>query len=310
MQATHRGRNASALSRYLSDIRDYPSLSKEQELGLGERISAGALECQNELVVSNLGFVVKIACEYQHLGLPLDDLLNEGNLGLVRAAARYDHRRGIKFITYASFWVRKAILKALADQPAIVRVPEYQRKKLSRHDPARTPLWPRRAAVSLDEPASSQGRARLIDTLADGDWANPEREILKRQDLAGLRRAMCRLNTKERAVIAWRFGLAAEPFLTLKEIGSRLGISRERVRQIEAAARVKLRTALSAPRPPCPPSLGRTVTEASSHCHQRPVQVQASADARFGRAAGLGEASIHEARADETRFHEACFHEA
>src|SRR5262245_26775838 len=109
-------RSGSALSRYLSDIRGFRLLTKDEEIAIGRRISSGLREGQNDLVLSNLGFVVKIASEYQNLGLPFEDLLNEGNMGLIHAASRYDHRKSIKFITYASWWVRKSDLKALADQ--------------------------------------------------------------------------------------------------------------------------------------------------------------------------------------------------
>ena len=233
MITSQQTRGSCALSRYLSDIRRYPSLSKQQELELG------AQGARDELIESNLGFVVKIACEYLNRGLALEDLLNEGNVGLIRAAARYDHRKGIKFITYASFWVRKAILKALADQSCVVRVPEYQRRKGA----------VRVRAVSLDDPAESDGSARLLDVLADTRSADPERELAKDQELALLKLGLRCLGPKERAVIAWRFGLVRSEVLTLKEIGEHLGISRERVRQIEVIARQKLRAALT--RLPC-----------------------------------------------------------
>ncbi|HZI92861.1 MAG TPA: RNA polymerase sigma factor RpoD/SigA [Patescibacteria group bacterium] len=224
----------SALSRYLSDIRAQRRLTRDEELEAGRRVFDGMLESQTDLVVSNLGFVVKIAREYQNKGVPLDDLLNEGNLGLIKAASRYDHRKGVRFITYASFWVRKSILTALAEQASLIRVPPYQMKKnlkpMSHFRP-----------VSLDDDTRGDGHARLIDILIDHAATSPEHEAGQREELVHLRRVIGELSEKERRIISMRYGLSGEPASTLKEIGEQLCVSRERVRQIEAEALGKLR---------------------------------------------------------------------
>src|ERR1044071_7127275 len=121
---------SSVLSRYFTEIREYPLLTKDEEMALADGVKRGDRASLNELIESNLSFVVKVASEYRNLGLPFEDLLNEGNIGLIEAAHRYDAGKGTKFITYAIWWVRKSILKALSEQSNLVRVPTYQMKKV------------------------------------------------------------------------------------------------------------------------------------------------------------------------------------
>ena len=129
MDSTQKDRGT-VLSRYFSDIREYPLLTKEQEQGLARNVKNGCRDSLHELVESNLSFVVKVASEYRNLGLPFEDLLNEGNIGLIEAAHRYDATKGTKFITYAIWWIRKSILKSLSEHSSLVRVPTYQMKKV------------------------------------------------------------------------------------------------------------------------------------------------------------------------------------
>jgi RNA polymerase primary sigma factor len=233
------------MSRYLSDSRSLPRLTREDEGRLSRRASRGMREAQDELVLGNLGFVVKIAREYLNMGISFEDLVNEGNLGLLRAASRFDHRKGARFITYAVWWIRKSILKALASQGSLVYVSGYSRRKIARErsiweDQGGTPpaaSFPR--PISLEE-AVGGDRRRLVDLLADAGAEDPERSVAREEEIARVTRSLACLSAKERSVIAWRFGLAGLPVSTLKEIGERMGVTRERVRQIEAGAFRKL----------------------------------------------------------------------
>ncbi len=264
------------LSRYFTEIRAYPLLTKEQEQELARRVRDGDKKAFDHLVASNLSFVVKVASEYRNLGLPLEDLLNEGNLGLLEAARRYDPGRGTKFITYAIWWIRKSILKALAEQVNLVRVPTYQMKKVKEVREAERSLRkelgraPRRAEISeklstpikkvdqvlqvsapemsLDDSVGKESTTRVGDYLVDQDITSPEDTFLKQEGTTLVTRALQHLNDQERIVIKHRFGLEGCAILTLKEIGAKMGVSRERVRQIETQAKVRLKRMFNRPR--------------------------------------------------------------
>ncbi len=291
---------SSSISRYLSEISEFPLLTKEEEQAIASSAEkwkqnanrmaiangnanangngngngksnldgVGNSPMLNGLVESNLSFVVKIAGEYRNLGLPFEDLLNEGNLGLIQAAHRYDHRRGTKFITYAIWWIRKSILKALSQHSSVVRIPSYQQKKfrnirklekkLSR-TLGRTPLREeicvamsstlskldrvlqlRLRELSLDEKVGKDRDTPIADYLVDGESETPEEDLLRRESEDLIRTAMRELSDQELTVIMNRFGLAGGKTFTLKEIGEKLGVSRERVRQIEFQAKQRL----------------------------------------------------------------------
>jgi len=264
------------LSRYFTEIREYPLLTKEQEQQLARRVREGDPEAFEHLVASNLSFVVKVANEYRNLGLPLEDLLNEGNLGLIEAARRYDPSKGTKFITYAIWWIRKSILKALADQVNLVRVPTYQMKKIRqvreaerslRRELGRKPqrheisdrldvslrkvdqvLQVNRREVSIDDTVGKEKKTPVSDFLVDHDSESPEDRLLKQEGTRLVSQALRYLSEQEQMVIRHRFGLDGAPVLTLKQIGEKMGISRERVRQIETQAKQRLRRMFSRPR--------------------------------------------------------------
>ena len=257
------------LSRYFSEIRNYPILTKEQEMGLGKRIQKGHAQPRNKLVESNLSFVVKVAREYRNLGIPFEDLLNEGNIGLIEAAHRYDHRKGTKFITYAIWWIRKSILKALSEQSNLVRVPNYQMKKVKavrstekalRGSLGRTPgkdeiskelestvakvdqiLQFNLKEISIDARVGRERDTPISDYLVDDSVRSPEESLLRKESKDLIRNALSVLNGQEQHVIVQRYGFGTGKPRTLKEIGADMGISRERVRQIEVQAKERLR---------------------------------------------------------------------
>jgi len=268
MESTQNDRS-SLLSRYFAEIREYPLLTKEEEITLAQDITRGRNGALNDLIESNLSFVVKVASEYRNLGLPFEDLLNEGNIGLIEAAHRYDASKGTKFITYAIWWIRKSILKALSEHSNLVRVPNYQMKKVREIRDAENSLRrslgrkPERAEiserlsksvskidqvlqfhlreVSLDDKVGRERDTHIADYLVDPKCTSPEDDLIQRESSGMVGLAMSHLTAQERTVIAYRFGLAGIPPLTLKEIGEKMGISRERVRQIECQAKSRLR---------------------------------------------------------------------
>jgi RNA polymerase primary sigma factor len=261
--------SSTVLTQYFADIRDIPLLTQEEEQLLTRDIEERREEVMARLVESNLRLVAKIASEYRTLGLPFEDLLNAGNLGLIEAARRFDPSRGTRFISYAIYWIRKAIFDALASQSRVVRLPYSYVKKLKElrstealleRDFGRAPTKQEVAQrldrrvedidqlyrfqsheVSLDEVCSDDRQSTFADTLVDADWVSPEDDEIAKQLTEGVGEAFLRLNDQERAVIAWRFGLAGEPPLTLQQTGERMDLSRERVRQIESRAKERLR---------------------------------------------------------------------
>lgn len=215
---------SSAFDRYLREIGSQPLLSREEEAELARRIRAGEQEALDRLVQGNLRFVVSIAKRYQNRGVALSDLVNEGNLGLIRAAGRYDERKGVRFISYAVWWIRQAILQAIAEGPGAGRRGEAP----IRH-------------VSLDTPLWESDEACLLDVVPDVESEGPE-ERANRQALRDvLDSSLTGLPEREERVLRLYFGLDDEEPLTLDEIGSRLRISRERARQLKERALARLR---------------------------------------------------------------------
>ncbi len=283
--SARRDRSSTVLSRYFAEIRDFPLLTKEEEQQLARDLQKGRKEAVNELVESNLSFVAKVASEYRSLGLPLEDLLNEGNVGLIEAARRFDASKDTKFISYAIWWIRKSILKALSEQSHVVRLPYSQLKKVKEIRAAEKQLGkdlgrkPTREEISehlqkslekidkvlqygvhetsLDEPHGEDQENPLYECLEDTSKVDPEATMLDDEMTTGVCEAYECLPEQQKTVITFRFGLGGEPALTLQQTGERMGLSRERVRQIECQAKERIRRAYmkkqrinAHPRPP------------------------------------------------------------
>jgi len=262
----------SSLDQYLKEISAYPLLTREDEIDLAGRIRQGEEEALDKLVRSNLRFVVSVAKKYQNQGVALGDLINEGNLGLIRAAHKFDETKGIKFISYAVWWIRQAILQALAEQSRIVRVPLNRAGALHRigkrsstllqelgreptleelageldlsEDEVQRTLAISQSHLSLDAPLTPGEDNRLLDYLPDQFSAGPDDETYERALASTVEEALKTLKEREAKVLRLYFGLedGKDP-MTLEEIGALLGITRERVRQIKEKALVRLRHA-------------------------------------------------------------------
>ena len=260
-----------SLDQYLKEISQYPLIDRDEEVRLAKAIRKGEEEALNKLVRSNLRFVVSVAKKYQNQGVPLSDLINEGNLGLIRAAHKFDETKGIKFISYAVWWIRQAILQALAEQSRIVRVPlnragalhrigrrssaliqELGREptveeiaeelEISREEVERT-LAISQSHLSLDAPVTPGEDNRLLDYLPDQYSPGPEDEAYGRALKETVEDSLATLKEREAKILRLYFGLDDQEPMTLEEIGALLGITRERVRQIKEKALLRLRHA-------------------------------------------------------------------
>jgi RNA polymerase primary sigma factor len=258
-----------SLDQYLREISQYPLITREEEVELATRIKRGCEESLDKLVRSNLRFVVSVAKKYQNQGVSLSDLINEGNLGLIRAAHKFDETKGIKFISYAVWWIRQAILQALAEQSRIVRVPLKRAGTLHRigkrssalqQELGRVPtveeiadgldiseeevaktLSISQSHLSLDAPLTPGEDNRLIDYLPDTQNASPDQETFERALTDSVEEVLSTLKDREAKILRLYFGLDGQEPMTLEEIGSMMGITRERVRQIKEKALARLR---------------------------------------------------------------------
>jgi RNA polymerase primary sigma factor len=258
-----------SLDQYLKDISVYPLISRDEEAELARRIRKDEQEALDKLVRSNLRFVVSVAKKYQNQGVSLSDLINEGNLGLIRAAHKFDETKGIKFISYAVWWIRQAILQALAEQSRIVRVPLNRAGTLHRigkraaallqelgreathaeiahgmditeEEVAKT-MSISQATLSLDAPMAPGEDNKLLDYLPDTVNPTPDEQIFVKALTESIEEALSHLKERESKILRLYFGLDGNEPMTLEEIGALLGITRERVRQIKEKALSRLR---------------------------------------------------------------------
>ncbi len=260
-----------SLEQYLQEIGKIDLLKPKEEVQLAKRVRAGDEEALKQLAQANLRFVVSVAKQYQNQGLPLSDLINEGNVGLIKAAKRFDETRGYKFISYAVWWIKQAILQALAEQSRIVRLPlnrvgalhkigrasseleqEFGREPsadeiadeldMTEHEVMDT-LKISSRHLSLDAPFSEGEDNSLLDVLSDGIQPLPDENLMTNALKEDIRRALDTLSKREAKVISLYFGLDGKQALTLEEIGVRFKLTRERVRQIKEKAIRRLRHA-------------------------------------------------------------------
>ena len=262
-------RDSASLDRYLADIGKEQMISAEEEVELARRIKAGDQDALNKLTTTNLRFVVSVAKQYQNQGITLQDLINEGNVGLIKAAKRFDETRGFKFISYAVWWIRQSILQAIADQSRIVRLPLNQvgvinkiKKETARLEQKlkRIPTTEEIAEAidmpvykvseimkmnnhpqSIDSPISPNEETRFVDIFVHDNDEDTDTILMQESLASEIHDVLNTLPEKEREVLMLFYGINTSHEHTLDEIGDRMELSRERVRQIKERALKRLR---------------------------------------------------------------------
>jgi RNA polymerase primary sigma factor len=262
-------RDSQSLDKYLTEISREDMINAEQEVELAKRIKKGDQRALEKLVRANLRFVVSVSKQYQNQGLTLPDLINEGNLGLIKAAQRFDETRGFKFISYAVWWIRQSILQAIAEQSRIVRLPLNQVGSLNKINKAyaqleqkyeRPPVADELASaleipeekvkdtmsvsgrhVSVDAPLKEDEDFSLLDLISNNESPSADGDLMRESLQTEIERSLETLTERERDVIRLFFGIGMNHGLTLEEIGDKFDLTRERVRQIKEKAIRRLR---------------------------------------------------------------------
>lgn len=262
-------RRISSLDKFLQEVSREEMISAEEEVLLAQRIRKGDKTALDKLVKANLRFVISVAKQYQSQGLSLPDLINEGNLGLIKAANRFDETRGFKFISYAVWWIRQSILQALAEQGRVVRLPQNQVGNISKIKKESSRLeqilerYPTidelsdildtsskkisnlisisHRAVSMDEPINEEDDIKMIDTFIDKDADETDDQLIQESLYKEIMRCLTVLNEREKEIITLFFGLGKSHGYTLEELSIHMDLSKERVRQIKDRAINKLK---------------------------------------------------------------------
>ena len=257
-------RETASLDKYLQEIGKVELITAEEEVQLAQRIRQGDQSALEKLTKANLRFVVSVSKQYQNQGLSLPDLINEGNLGLIKAAQRFDETRGFKFISYAVWWIRQSILQALAEQSRIVRLPlnkigsinkinkafskleqEYEREPIAEEiaellemteNDVKESMKNSGRHISMDAPLVQGEESNMYDVLRSNDSPSPEAGLINDSLRKEIDRALSTLTSREADVIKYYFGLNGEHAMTLEEIGEKFDLTRERVRQIKEKA--------------------------------------------------------------------------
>ncbi len=262
-------REAPSLDKYLHEIGKVQLITAEEEVNLAKRIKQGDQSALEQLINANLRFVVSVAKQYQNQGLSLPDLINEGNLGLIKAAQRFDETRGFKFISYAVWWIRQSILQALAEQARIVRLPlnkigsinkvnnafakleqKFQREPTSEEIATILDIAPKEVKealkisprhVSMDAPLKTDEDNNLYDVILSTDATSPDAHLLNDSLRCEIERSLSTLSAREADILKLYYGLNGEPPYSLEEIGKLFNLTRERVRQIKEKAIKRLK---------------------------------------------------------------------
>jgi len=259
-----------ALKSYFREIRSIPLLTPKEEIELNKKIKKGDEKARKRMIQSNLRLVINIAKRYIHFGIPLLDLIEEGNLGLMKAVDKFDHRKGFRFSTYAAWWIRQGITRSISDQGKLIRMPVYMNElvakwkktkevmaqklkhipsdediakklKVSKSQMEQVNFWLTSKTSSLEAPIGEDDDSQVGDLVEDQTTAPPDIEIKHLLDKEKVDNLLELMTEREREVLDMRFGLADGKTYTLAEVAKKLGVSRERIRQIEEEALKKLR---------------------------------------------------------------------
>ena len=267
-------RTEASINRYFQEISNYPMISTDEEVELSVQIRNGDEDALHRLVVANLRFVISVAKQFQNQGLSFPDLINEGNVGLLRAAKRFDETRGFKFISYAVWWIRQAILQAISEHTRVVRLPLNRLSSINKISKAipyleqeleREPTDDEIAEylempnndvniankiknrhISFDKPLSQDGNDEfnLYDLIQTGNIPSPDEDIMRESIVTNINRALGKLSEKEANILSMSFGLSDTPIYTLQEIALTYNMTSERIRQIRNKSILKLKRLL------------------------------------------------------------------